>query len=35
MDLPGGEGGSLRALAGSMDVVREDDGEYLVFEVSS
>lgn len=35
MDLPGGQGGSLRGLAGSMDVVREDDGEYLVFEVSS
>ncbi len=35
MDLPGGEGGSLRALAGSMDVVRENDGEYLVFEVSN
>jgi hypothetical protein len=34
MDLPGG-GGSLRGLAGSMDVVREDDGEYLEFEVSS
>ena len=35
MDLPGGGGGSLRALAGSMDVVRGDDGEYLEFEVSS
>jgi len=35
MDLPGGQGGSLRKLAASMDVERADDGEYLVFEVSS
>lgn len=34
MDLPGGEGGSLRALAGAMEILSEDDGEYLVFEVS-
>lgn len=35
MDLPGGEGGSLRALAASMDVEQAEDGEYLVFEVST
>lgn len=34
MDIPGGAGGSLRSLAGSMEVVHADDGEYLVFEVS-
>ncbi|CAN5452105.1 hypothetical protein BH20ACT15_BH20ACT15_05520 [soil metagenome] len=33
MDLPGE--GSLKALAHKMDVVHEERGEYLVFEVSS